>query len=141
MLIRNDHGVNGAADVVRWSVANELLYNCEQGLCVTDPDGKAMRVVLPAKPLAATWSADGTFVYVLKEGASRRMQLVTVHAKTGAQSVLADLGAVPLTPEPAGYLDTIRSLVLSPDGKRLAFGYLQPDSHIWMLEAAAPAKR
>lgn len=138
VLIRDDHGLNGAADVVRWSSTNELLYTCISGLCVTDPDGKTMRVVLPEKPLAATWSADGASVYALREGTGRRMQLVAVHAKTGAQSVIADLGPTPLTPEPSGYSDTIRSLVLSPDGKRLAFAYLQPDSHIWMLEAAAP---
>ena len=69
-------------------------------------------------------------------GQSMGVLKVAIAEAAGASSVLADLGPTPLSPEPSGYSDTIRSLVASPDGKRLAFGYLQPDSHIWMLDAA-----
>ena len=63
------------------------------------------------------------------------MELFTLDPKDSHIRVLADLGQKPVTPEPMGYSNPIRSLAISPDGTRAAFAYLQPDSKIWMLEA------
>lgn len=45
-----------------------------------------------------------------------------------------DLGRKSVSPKLVGNYATIRSLVVSPDGKHAAFSSLQPDSHIWMME-------
>jgi hypothetical protein len=62
------------------------------------------------------------------------MELITIEPQSGQARPVMDLGRRPVSPEPVGYADTIRSLAISPDGKRAVFGYLQPDSHIWMRE-------
>jgi len=54
---------------------------------------------------------------------------------SGGTRIVMDLGRIPVSPEPIGYLDTIRQLAMAPDGTRAVLAYLQPDSQIWMLEA------
>src|SRR5262249_5656518 len=119
---------------VRWSRTGQILYNSNNGLTVTDASGVSARVILKEAPLAWDWSPDGSLIYAIREVGARRLELITIDPKNGQSKAVADLGRKPVSPEPTGYPNTIRALYVSPDGKRAVFAYLQPDSHVWMME-------
>jgi len=129
VLVRDD-----AADGAKWSRTNRLLYPSDTDLAITDPDGSAPQIVSKEPVLVWDWSADGSQIYAIREAAGRRMELVTIDPAAGQTRIVMDLGRVPVSPEPAGYLGTIRQLAISPDGTRAVFAYLQPDSQIWVME-------
>ncbi len=136
--LRDDANSTGGAACVRWGRSGQILYPSKKGLAVTDEAGTSARVVGGEELLVWDWSPDGALIYAIREGSGRRMDLIAIDAKSGAVRVVADLGRKPVTPEPIGYRDPIRSLAVSPDGKRAVYAYLQPDSQIWMMD---PEKR
>ena len=63
------------------------------------------------------------------------MDVVRIDTRSGlVTQTFPNLGRIPVTPDPMGYALTIRSLRVSPNGKRLALGYLNPRSDIYILE-------
>lgn len=130
--VRDD--LSSRSRMVRWSRSGELLYASKDGVSVTDATGAQSRVITDEPLLVWDWSADGSQIYAIREGSARRMELITIDRKSGQTRLIAGLGRIPVSPEPIGYASPIRSLAVSPDGKRAVFAYLQPDSQIWMME-------
>ena len=129
-----DDARSASISYIRWSRKGQILYASKDGLAITDGTGSTVRVVSSERLLAWDWSPDGSRIYAIREEPARRMVLITIDPQSGQTRPVMDLGRRPVSPEPVGYNDTIRSLAVSPDGKRAVFGYLQPDSHIWVRE-------
>ena len=101
---------------------------------ITDASGVTSRLVWTERLLQWDWSVDGSAIYAIREADGRRLELVVIDPASRGLRVVADLGRMPVTPEPIGYSDTIRQLAMSPDGRQAVFAYLHPDSQIWMME-------
>ena len=132
--IRDDESHGSSASYVHWSRKGQILYESKDGLAVTDETGANSHLVSREDLLGWDWSPEGTLIYAIRERAARHIELITIDPQSGEARPIMDLGRRPVSPEPVGYVDTIRSLAVSPDGKHAVFGYLQPDSHIWMME-------
>ena len=131
--IRED-AVGSSNAYVHWSRTGQILYRSKNGLAVTDDTGTNARVVSTEPLLAWDWSPNGSAIYAIREATGRHIEMITIDPKSAQAKPVMDMGREPVSPEPVGYADTIRSLAVSPDGKRAVFGYLQPDSHIWVME-------
>ncbi|HXG69553.1 MAG TPA: protein kinase [Gemmatimonadaceae bacterium] len=128
ILVRND-----ASGDTRWS-RGKILYRARSGLTVINEDGTEPRVLSTERLLSYDWAPDGSRIFAIRETDQRRLELVTLDPKDSQIQQLAELGPATVSPEPIGHRDTVRSLRISPDGKRAAFAYLHPHSDIWMLE-------
>jgi dipeptidyl aminopeptidase/acylaminoacyl peptidase len=119
--------------VPKW-VGDEIIYQSPEGLRRVPETGGSPTTLSSLQPLVWDPEPGGTILAILKgEGAA--MVLVRIDMRSGAViKRFPDLGRVPLTPDPLGYARTIRSLRVSPDGKRVALAYLNPRSDIWILE-------
>jgi Tol biopolymer transport system component/tRNA A-37 threonylcarbamoyl transferase component Bud32 len=129
-----DDSIAGSGSYVHWSRTGQIVYYSKGGLAVTDDTGTSVHVVDREPLLAWDWSPDGTVVYAIRDVPVRHIELIAIDLKSGKARRLMDLGRKPVSPEPISYPGTIGSLAISPDGKRAVFAYLQPDSHIWMME-------
>lgn len=120
--------------IIRWSAAGKILYTSRQGLTVINEDGSQPHLLSAEPLLVYDWAPDGSRVYAIRETGQRQLELVTIDSHTGQFQHVAELGPATVSPEPIGNPDTVRSLRISPDGRRAAFAYLHPHSDIWMLE-------
>jgi Tol biopolymer transport system component len=119
---------------VRWSRTGRIVYLSREGLIVTDDAGENTSVIYASPVELWDWSADGAEVLAIRQGANRTLELVAIAPADKRVRLIADVGRMPVTPEPFGYQNPIRQLATSPDGRSLIFSYLQPDSQIWMME-------
>jgi Tol biopolymer transport system component len=131
--IRDDASGNSTS-YVHWSRTGQIVYRSKNGLAVTDETGTSARVISTQPLLAWDWSPEGSMIYAIREAPGRRIELIAIDPNSAQVRQLMDLGSEPVSPEPVGYYDTIRSLAISPDGRHAACAYLRPDSHIWMME-------
>jgi hypothetical protein len=133
VLLAEDSIPTGLTGAPKW-MGNQIIYQSADGLRSV-PEGRGPSEILSREqPLGWDLAPDGTILAIL-EGKRRTMRLVRIDMRSGAViEEFPNLGQVPLTPDPVGYVDTIRSLRVSPDGKRLVLGYLNPRSDIWIRE-------
>jgi len=112
-----------------------VIYRAPDGLTQISTEDRTSRLIVPAQPIMS-WdvSPDGRLVYAIVERNKRMMDLVAIDVATGAQRTLHPLGRRPLTPDYAGYWDTVRALRVSPDGKRVMYARLNPTADVWILE-------
>jgi eukaryotic-like serine/threonine-protein kinase len=111
-----------------------VIYSAADGLRQMPVDGGPSRLIVREQPMLWDVSPDGRMIYAILERDKRMMDLVTIDMATGALRTLQSLGRRPLTPDHAGYYDTVRALRVSPDGKRLMYARLNPTADIWILE-------
>jgi Tol biopolymer transport system component len=130
-VVVRDDAVQGQ---VRWSRSGNIVYLAREGLTVTDDSGQTASVIHSSPLELWDWSADGSEILALRQGAGRKLELIAIAPSTKNVRLIAGAGRMPVTPEPAGYQNTIRQLATSPDGRSVIFSYLQPDSQIWMME-------
>jgi serine/threonine protein kinase len=117
----------------KW-VGDQIIYQSDEGLRRVRQSGGPSEILSREQPLVWDLAPDGTILAIL-EGKRRMMRLVRIDRRSGVViEEFPDLGQVPVTPDPLGYADTIRSLRVSPDGKRLALGYLKARSDIWIRD-------
>lgn len=116
-----------------------VIYSAADGLRQIPVDGGASRLIVREQPMLWDVSPDGRLIYAILERDKRMMDLVTIDMVTGAVRTLQSLGRRPLTPDHAGYWDTVRALRVSPDGTRLMYARLNPTADIWILEGVGGA--
>lgn len=111
-----------------------VIFSAADGLRQVPVEGGPSRLIVGEQPMLWDVSPDGRLIYAILERDQRMMDLVTFDMMTGAERTLQSLGRKPLTPDHAGYVDTVRALRVSPDGKRLMYARLNPTADIWILE-------
>lgn len=119
----------------RWLPSGDaVIYRDADGLRARRENDGSARLVSGERPILWNLSRDGRTIYAILKRARQSMDLVTIDVATGAVTTLRSLGRKPLTPDYAGYWNTVRALRLSPDGTRLMYAHLNPTSDIWILD-------
>ncbi|HSG00465.1 MAG TPA: protein kinase [Vicinamibacterales bacterium] len=118
-----------------------VIYRSFDGLKRIPADGGVSEYVSRARPVVWDLAPDGQAVYAVVEREQRAIDLVSIDVATGATRPVRTLGRAPITPDYSGYPDTLRAMRVSPDGTRLMYAYLNPESDIWILEGAGIVAR
>jgi hypothetical protein len=118
-----------------------VIYGTGDGLKRIPADGGVGEYVSRVRPVVWDLAPDGRAVYAVVEREQRAIDLVSIDVATGAARTVRTLGRAPITPDYSGYPDTLRAMRISPDGTRLMYAYLNPESDIWILEGAGIVAR
>lgn len=122
----------------RWSPRGNLIaaIGPVQGLTLIAPDGTGRRTVGTGDWLVHGWSKDGSIVYGVRRGTDRKLEVVSVDAATGAQSVVAAMGSSPAAFTYGAALGSLpmRGFTLSADGGGFVTSVLRAQSDVWILK-------
>jgi len=112
----------------KWQHKNGRWIACitPDGLTLVSDDGKDARPLGKADWPIYGWSADGTFLYGIKQVDSLHRTVASLNIETRAEKVIAPL-QLPAIADLSGYS-------LSPDGKSFVTSASHPTGDIWMLE-------
>ena len=97
-----------------------------EGLTLVSDDGKDAKPISKADWPIYGWSADGAFLYGIKQVDSLHRFVASLNIETGAEKIIGPL-QLPAIADLSGYS-------LSPDGKSFATSASHPTADIWMLE-------
>jgi len=118
--------------IPQWSPTGDwIAFASDYGIVVVNPPGTERRSLSTLKPLALTWSADGSAIYAISVGSDHRASLSSIDVRTGtAKTIRAfDPGIVFGSPPSFG----IRAS-LAADGSSLLTTLFQTRSDLWILE-------
>jgi TolB protein len=120
----------------RWSPDGQwITCDTREGFSLVSADGTQTKVLSEDTPLAHGWGRDGARVYAIRPGEAARLQLVSIDAATGRETVVTkDLGPSPPSDDP------LRGFSLAPDGRRFLTSILRLRGDLWLLEGFEPRR-
>jgi len=121
----------------RWSPDGRwITCDTREGFSLVSADGTQTKVLSEDTPLTHGWGRDGARVYAIRPGEAARLQLVSIDAATGRETVVTkDLGPSPPSDDP------LRGFSLAPDGRSFLTSILRLRGDLWLLEGFEPRRR
>jgi eukaryotic-like serine/threonine-protein kinase len=122
----------------RWSPRGDWIASSAEtaGLTMVSADGRQRKNLGSGQWLVHGWSNDGSDLFGVRMSSNRRLELVQLDPRTGAERVNADLGQAT-----AGYSYgmilgalPLRGFAMAPDGKSFLTSVIRPTSDLWIMD-------